>query len=113
MPLPPVAARVLEYEEPTSPPGRDDVVTESAELMTIDRLAELAVSLLESVTLNTSPEDVPAVVGVPEMAPAELRLRPAAGSHWSGSRCLSRCRLWRRGSSSRRYRRHRRAGTTS
>ena len=77
MPLPPVAARVLEYEEPTSPPGRDDVVTESAELMTIDRLAELAVSLLESVTLNTSPEDVPAVVGVPEMTPAELRLRPA------------------------------------
>jgi hypothetical protein len=40
-------------------------------LIVIDRLADRAVSLLESVTVKVRPVAVPAAVGVPEMIPVE------------------------------------------
>jgi hypothetical protein len=49
--------------------GNVVVLTESAGLMTIERLTDTAVSVLESVTLNV--RAVPAAVGVPEMIPVE------------------------------------------
>jgi hypothetical protein len=72
VPEPPPAANVLVYAEPTSPPGSDGVLTVSVGPMTIDRLADRAVSLLVSVTLKRRPFVVPAVVGVPEMTPEEV-----------------------------------------
>ena len=52
-------------------------MTVSMGLIVIDRLADRAVSLLESVTVKVRPVAVPAVVGVPEMTPEEvLRVSP-------------------------------------
>ena len=48
------------------------MLTESAGLMTIERLPDDAVAPNESVTLKVRPVTVPAVVGVPEMTPVEV-----------------------------------------
>ena len=74
---PPVAARVWEYATPIWPAGRLEVVTDRSTGITIDR-AFVAVSagVWESVTLTVKFE-VPAVVGVPEITPPELKERPA------------------------------------
>jgi hypothetical protein len=61
---------------PTTPDGREVVVTENATV--IDRLAEADLAgLLESVTSTVRPEE-PEALGVPVIAPLEaLRLSPA------------------------------------
>ena len=73
---PPESVPVIDDAEiavPTVPvlgltPSDSEVV---AVPMTIDSEVELAVSPLESVTVNTSPEVVPVAFGVPVMAPVE------------------------------------------
>jgi hypothetical protein len=64
---------------PITPAGREVVVTVTAGFTVMLRLAlaVLAVGVSESVTVTVK-FVVPAVVGVPEIAPvAELRIRPA------------------------------------
>jgi hypothetical protein len=81
--VPPVAATVPEYAVPTVPPGRVVVVMESgvtAGAMVTEKVAEAvpAVGVAESVTVTMTDDEVPAVVGVPVMAPVdESMLRPA------------------------------------
>jgi hypothetical protein len=80
--VPPVTATVAEYGTPTVPLGREVVVMSPLEPpaeTTIERsaVAVRAVGVVESVTVTVKSE-VPAAVGVPEMAPLEAsRLSPA------------------------------------
>jgi len=60
----------------TAPAGKLAVVTVSCETTTMLSVGEVAVKLLASFTLTVK-ADVPAVVGVPAMVPAALRLNPA------------------------------------
>jgi hypothetical protein len=77
--VPPLALIEAEYAAPVKPPGNDAVaidkpaptVMESALVVTLRWLGVLeSVTVIEGVL-------VPAAVGVPEIAPAELILRPA------------------------------------
>jgi hypothetical protein len=74
---PPVAASVCEYAVPTAPLGRLAVVTDRSTGIAMDS-AFVAVSAgaCESVT-RTVKFDVPAVVGVPDITPPELKDSPA------------------------------------
>ena len=73
---PPVAASVWLYDVPAVPPGSEVVLMESAPEIVIVRLF-VAMALLLSATCTVKVL-LPAVVGVPVMAPLEaLRLRPA------------------------------------
>ena len=71
---------MAEYDPPTWPSARDVVAMDSVELLdaTTKLYVWVAVSAgeLESVTCTVN-EDVPAAVGVPEIAPALERLKPA------------------------------------
>ena len=73
--VPPAACSVWLYGVPITPLGRLVVVTVSAEPTTM-LSPPVAVSALASLTLTVKLE-VPAVVGVPVIAPAALRLKPA------------------------------------
>jgi hypothetical protein len=66
-PDPPVAARVAAYGAPTAPAGSDVVVIVRAGGATVIESGLVAVLLAESLTWTVK-LDVPAVVGVPEMA---------------------------------------------
>ncbi len=77
--VPPVAATVALYAVPTTPPGNDVVVMDGGAMIVIERLAVAVrcVGLVESVTVTTAVL-VPAIVGVPLIAPLEaLMVKPA------------------------------------
>ena len=76
--VPPVAARVWLYGVPTYPPGSDVVVINTPGLIVIDKawVAVFGVGMALSVTFVEKLEE-PAVVGVPEITPPELIVRPA------------------------------------
>jgi hypothetical protein len=71
--IPPAAARVWLYAVPVTAAASDEVVTESCGAIVMPRffVAVCAVGVSESVTVTVK-FDVPAVVGVPEIAPVEL-----------------------------------------
>ena len=72
--VPPVAVRVAEYGSPRIPTGSEVVVIETVIIVIVN--CALAVSIAASVTCTVK-DETPAVVGVPVIAPAELRLNPA------------------------------------
>lgn len=72
--VPPVAVRVAEYGSLLIPTGSEVVVIETVVIVIVNDA--LAVSIAASVTCTVKDES-PAVVGVPVIAPAELRLNPA------------------------------------
>jgi hypothetical protein len=77
--VPPIAARVVLYAEPTCPFGSEEVViTRAAEEIVRVKLTDWeAAGVLESVTLNVSGVLATATVGVPVMAPvAAFRVNP-------------------------------------
>lgn len=78
--VPPVAARVAEYPMLTFPEGKEPVVivggavVPEVSMMT----AKVAVAELDAASVAfTVTDDVPAVVGVPEITPFEVRDNPA------------------------------------
>jgi hypothetical protein len=75
--VPPAAARVWEYALFTSPPESDAEVIDRAGPMIIARtwVAVWAVGVVLSVALIVK-VNVPAVVGVPEMVPPAVTVRP-------------------------------------
>ena len=75
--MPPEAARVWEYGLVARPLRSDVVVTVTAAPTMMERgcVAVCAVGAVLSVTL-TEKFKVPAAVGVPEIVPAALRVRP-------------------------------------
>jgi hypothetical protein len=77
---PPVAAKVDEYAVPLVPFGSDEVVIESGctefDTVSASDLVALCLGEDESSSLTVKVDD-PVVVGVPEIVPAALRLRPA------------------------------------
>ena len=78
--VPPIAARVVLYAEPTCPFGSEEVViTKGAEEIVRVKLTDWeSAGVLESVTLNVSGVLATATVGVPVMAPvAAFRVNPA------------------------------------
>jgi hypothetical protein len=68
---------VTEYAVPTTPFGKEVVVTASVEeVILMVRFCEAAVLFAESVTLKTYGPKLPATVGVPTKTPALLRVTP-------------------------------------
>ena len=78
--LPPVAASVRLYATPTTPSGREAVVMASCGVVVNERLAVAVrcVGEVESVTV-TDTVLVPAVVGVPVIAPVEALIDRPVG----------------------------------
>src|SRR5205085_8637165 len=77
--VPPLAAAVCEYAMPTVLPGNAFVVIAGAAAIAIDSALETAAPTL-SVTRSVKPA-VPAVVGVPVIAPVPaLRFSPAGSA---------------------------------
>ena len=75
--VPPVAASVVAYEAPTVPAGTAlvEITRGGGAMLSVSARVALAAGTSASVT-STMKELVPAVVGVPEMAPALLSVSP-------------------------------------
>lgn len=73
-PVPPVAARVVEYALPTVPLGSELVVIDIAALIVM--LSDFVATTPTLSVTRAVKVVVPALAGVPERSPAELRLMP-------------------------------------
>ena len=97
--VPPVAAKLCEYEVPTAPFGRGDaVVIESGGASTVrtNDFVVICDALSRTWTVKFA---VPAVVGVPVIAPAADNVRPAGGvpdvtDHMYGGAPPEAAKLW-------------------
>jgi hypothetical protein len=76
--VPPLACSVVEYAVPAVPPANDVVVTVGGWVAAATAILKAFVPVLFAASVTcTVNETVPAVVGVPEITPGDVRLNPA------------------------------------